>query len=460
MSSTGLRENEQYYLIPQYTMKCRLYPNKEAARKIDEIIHAVQVAYNIALYDMKTNHTNVKEIKTENGSTLHYAKFDNVVKKEYLDWLRNQHSDIDKIPASALSGKSGLFKGDLKRSMYHKEVEKKVNGKKIRTHDKEIHLSKTGKPIVYSLEQSNPRFYSSKNPRRSYTYQDWCYKLTQSDNCNVLYFDLMKVGTVKIRGWNQRIRFGENQKLNFSEYVTSNPKKQITITVSKDNCGDYWICFKLQNVYKPMAVIKQGEVGIDVGVKDIAICSDGKKYENKKFKKAEKKHIRAINRRMSRRQGWANEEFRAAYKNDPDLKPSKLYQDIVLSNARLQRKIARRREYENHHITTEIVSNHSYIAVETLNVSGMFRNWHLANALSDAAMGTILAMINYKSQWYNRELHAINRWTSSSKRCSCCGYILPKLSLSVREWTCPVCKTHHDRDENASKNILYYSHVG
>lgn len=276
----------------------------------------------------------------------------------------------------------------------------------------------------------------------------------------MFFFNLAKIGNVKVRGWNQSVRFGLNQDLDFVSYAMSDPKKQVTVTVSKDNCGDYWICFKLQNVYKPMAVQQHGEIGIDVGVKDIAICSDGKKYINKKFKKAEKEHVRAINRRMSRRQGWANEEFRAAYKLDLNLKPSKLYEDMVLSNAKLQRKIARRREYENHHITTEIVANHSYIAVETLNVSGMFRNRHLANALSDAAMGTILAMMDYKSQWYNREIHAINQWTPSSKRCSCCGYILPKLSLSVREWTCPNCKTHHDRDINASKNILYCSHVG
>jgi putative transposase len=87
----------------------------------------------------------------------------------------------------------------------------------------------------------------------------------------------------------------------------------------------------------------------------------------------------------------------------------------------------------------------------------MFRNKHLANSLSDAAMGEILAMIKYKSGWYNTICQPIDMWTPSSKKCHCCGYIKKDLKLSDREWTCPVCGTHHHRDKNASINIEQYA---
>ena len=275
----------------------------------------------------------------------------------------------------------------------------------------------------------------------------------------MFYFSLAKIGVVKVRGWNNRLRFGENQELDFLQYALSNTKNQVTVTVSKDNCGDYWICFKLSNVYRPMLQQRNNTVGVDVGIKDISITSDGIKYKNPKFKKAQSKHSRAIHRRMSRRRGWANEDFRKDHKSDKTLCPSKRYEKTVLSNAKLERKIARRRSNYNHNITKDILSNNGMIAVETLNVSGMFRNRHLANALSDAAMGTVLAMLSYKAVWYGRVIKPIDQWTPSSKRCSCCGNILPKLGLSVREWTCPKCGTYHDRDVNAARNIMYYALV-
>ena len=436
MSITGLRNNEQYYMIPQYTMKCRLYPNKEAARKIDDAIYAIQSFYNCTIWEIYNNfactnakHKINKETQIETEEIIHFVDFKKIGSVEWKKKMITEHPVIANGVSSAITCKSGII-ADMKKAF--------------------------GKCFIEGMK---PPYYGKVKPRRSYSYQETFNKVIKSENNNVFYFNLAKIGNVKVRGWNQRVRFGLNHDLDFVSYAMSNPKKQVTVTVSKDNCGDYWICFKLQNVYKPMTVQQDHEVGVDVGVKDIAICSDGKKYENKQFKKVEKKHVRAINRRMSRRQGWENEEFRAAYKLDPNLKPSKLYEEMVLSNAKLQRKIARKREYYNHHITTEIVANHSYIAVETLNVSGMYRNRHLANALSNAAMGTVLSMLHYKSDWYDREIHAIGRWTPSSKRCSCCGYILPKLPLSVREWTCPRCKVHHDRDYNASENIRYYSHV-
>ena len=104
-----MNNQKQYYLIPNYSMKCRLYPNKEAKEMIDRIINGVEKAYNIATYDMITNHTNTKEFATENGGTLHYADYNKITNAKYLNWLREQHEDISFVPGGALSGKSGVF---------------------------------------------------------------------------------------------------------------------------------------------------------------------------------------------------------------------------------------------------------------------------------------------------------------------------------------------------------------
>lgn len=160
---------------------------------------------------------------------------------------------------------------------------------------------------------------------------------------------------------------------------------------------------------------------------------------------------------MSRRNGFANEEFRKEYKKDKTLKVSKGYDEIRLAYAKLEREICRKRNDYYNNITSEIIGSNSFIGIETLNVTGMFRNRHLSYALSDAAMGTILEMIKYKADWYGRECVAIGRWTPSSKKCNQCGYIYKELKLSERAWKCPICGTNHDRDINASINIYNYA---
>lgn len=113
-------------------MKCRLYPNKEAKEMIDRIINGVEKAYNIATYDMITNHTNTKEFATENGGTLHYADYNKITNAKYLNWLREQHEDISFVPGGALSGKSGVFFADHQKAMSHKLIIKKTADNRIK----------------------------------------------------------------------------------------------------------------------------------------------------------------------------------------------------------------------------------------------------------------------------------------------------------------------------------------
>lgn len=453
-----------YDLIPAYTMKCRLYVNKTQRELIDKAIAGVRVYYNCALWEMRNNYTCTIERpkKDKDGNvldgTVHFPDLKKAQSAEWKRKLAKEHPIIECVPAGALMGKNSCIGRDMAQSLGKMTVERinsNIAYKKAILADQK--LSKKEKKEKLKGVQT-PEYYSERHPRTSYTYQEPCSKIETSGNPNVLYITLNKIGRCKIRGWNRQIRFDEAGTVNFVEYCKQDKKKRLTVTVSVDNCGDHWICFKLLNVYKPMEKGNGQAVGVDVGIKDIAILSDGTKYENKKFKRLVKRKKRLLNRKMSRRQGWANEEFREAHKKNPELEVSKGYEKAKLAHAKLERKTMRQRSYRNHKITREIVEQHDAVAVESLNIKGMFRNKHLAYALSDAAMGEILSELKYKADWHGREIREIGRWTPSSKRCSNCGAIKKDLKLSDREWTCRACRKHHDRDINAAINILYYAY--
>lgn len=457
-----------YDLIPNYTMKCRLYPNKEMAAKIDRILYASKVAYNMALYDTFTNKANTKAWSDpKSGEVVHFPQTSKMAKAEYLNKLRDMNPIVSNIPAGALSGKNGLFCCDMQKMLEaqvgtdeesDKKSENKKSGKSRKNKGNKVSSPEKKKKAIRPIESSEPHYYSKSHPRKSYTYQQYCSSISFSENKNVLYINLAKVGTVKVRGWNQKIRFDNTYKEDFCKYVINNPKHLITVTVSKDNCGDYWICFKLKNIYKPINISNRSDsVGIDVGIKDIAILSNGTKFPNMRFKEQEKKHLNALNKQMSRRNGYKNQKFLAEMRKDSNLKISKRYENTRLSWAKLNRKIANRRINYYNNISKNIVEDYSFVGIESLNISGMLRNRHIAKSLSDTALYSLLQMIKYKSDWHGVIVQPIDRWAPSSKRCSSCGYIRKSLSLSTREWTCQKCGIHHDRDINAGKNILYYA---
>lgn len=477
MSDNNINNEKQYYKIPCYSMKCRLYPNKQAAKAIDNVIDGVRIAFNMALYDCVKNGRNLRE--ADNG--YHYVDFNKIIKADYLNELRKKNSKIKtNVPANALSGMCGCFNSDMKRMLAHRYEKKEYNtnnkGVQVRKRKKnKLNVDKNGNIKDLPIELAQINYYSKKKKRTSYTYQGTLGKNvivknitkdgTDYINNNVFYITLSKIVDengkkipIKVRGWNKDIRFGENQEMNFLEFAQKY-KKRMFITVSKDNCGDYWIVFKLSDlVYKLCNKPNKDKiVGVDVGVKDTAILSDGTKYENNRYLKNSLIHKQCLCKQLSRRQGWKNIDFRDKAKNDKSMEPSKRYKNTLLKLAKLDRKIQWQRENYNNQISYDIVSNNSFIGVESLNVSGMFRNKYLARALSDVAMGQLLQMIQYKSVWYGRIEQPIGMWTPSSKECNVCGYIKKDLTLKDRFWECPVCHTYHDRDINAAINIKKYA---
>ncbi len=212
--------------------------------------------------------------------------------------------------------------------------------------------------------------------------------------------------------------------------------KVTTITVSKDAAGRYFVSMLCDDTVQPKAEV-EGKVGVDLGLTHFAILSTGEKIAAPNtFRKNEEKLAKLQRRLAKKTKGSANRK------------------KARLKVAKLHAKIADSRKDFLHKLSTRLVNENQVIAIETLAVSNMQKNRHLAKSISDAGWAEFVRQLKYKSLWYGRELVGIDRWYPSSKRCSDCGHTVAKMPLSVREWTCPECGTIHDRDVNAARNVL------
>ena len=208
-------------------------------------------------------------------------------------------------------------------------------------------------------------------------------------------------------------------------------------TISKNPSGKYYISI-LCVVEKPTKHKKTGKsIGIDLGLKDFIITSEGQRYCNHKFTKKYEAKLARKQRILSRKQ-----------------KGSKGRDKARLSVARVHEKITNSRNDMQHKISSKLVKDYDLIAIEDLNVKGMVKNHCLAKAISDVAWSSFVTKLKYKAEWNDKEVIVIDRFYPSSKTCSYCDHIKESLSLDERTWTCSKCNTIHDRDVNASKNIL------
>lgn len=212
--------------------------------------------------------------------------------------------------------------------------------------------------------------------------------------------------------------------------------KVTTVTVSKDAAGRYFVSLLCDDVVakKPAS---NGKVGVDLGLTHFAILSTGEKIAAPNtFRKYEAK-LAKLQRRLAKKQKGSKNRAKAR-----------------LKVARLHAKIADARRDFLHKLSTRLINENQVIAIESLSVSNMQKNRCLSKSISDASWSEFVRQLEYKARWYGRELIGIDRWYPSSKRCSDCGYTMPKMPLSVREWVCPECGSIHDRDINAARNVL------
>ena len=228
-------------------------------------------------------------------------------------------------------------------------------------------------------------------------------------------------------GW---FRLAEKGYLPLGRYETN------AVTIS-ERAGEWWVSIQLE-AEAPGKNGNQGVVGIDLGVKTLATCSDGTAFDNPHTLQKYERRLARLNRELSRRkQGGAN-----WHKSKDKIR-------------KLHAKIARIRAHTNHDISRHVTANTlpEVVVLEDLNVAGMVKNRHLAKAVSDAAMGELSRQIEYKSEWYGAELVRVDRWFPSSKTCSRCGCIKDELTLSDRTFICDDCGFEIDRDLNAARNL-------
>ena len=236
-------------------------------------------------------------------------------------------------------------------------------------------------------------------------------------------------------------------------------------TIIRTPSGKYDISILCDTEVQPFK--KTGSaVGIDLGIADLAILSDGSKIDNPKWLQRMEGKLAKEQRTLSRR-FEANVKERIYYQSGPKkgrvkkiiyhrpLAECSNYQKQRLKVAKLHAKIANQRKNTLHKLTTNLVKNHDLLVIEDLAPSNLMKNRKLSRAIANVSWSTFKTFLTYKAEWYGKQVVTISRWYPSSQLCSNCNTSSGKKPLHVRDWTCETCGAHHDRDVNAAKNILH-----
>ena len=250
-------------------------------------------------------------------------------------------------------------------------------------------------------------------------------------------FRIQKNG-YNIRITNRRIRLA---KLGYVHYRTSSKYKKLlknskinNVTVKREN-GKYYAIVNITTTLEELE--KTGEdIGIDLGLKNLATLSNGQEIVNLDLKK-EDAMIRKYQKKLSRQKYM-----------------SKNYQKTLRKYHKWQDKKNNKIQNAYHQLSKYLVEKYDIIAMENLNIKGMFQNQRWAPKLQRISLYKLVNMLKYKSEWYGKTFIQIDRFYPSTKTCNICGYRNDNITLDIRQWTCPSCGTHHHRDTNAAINIL------
>jgi putative transposase len=357
--------------------KFRIYPNKEQATLIQKTFGCTRYVYNYYLAKRKDAYEERKE-------TLSYiaCSADMTTLKKQTEWLKE-------VDATALQ--SSIRDLDEGYQNFFRRVK---NGEK----------------------PGYPHFKSKKDNKKSF--KSKCV----GTNIKVLgkQIQLPKLGFVDCR---------------VSKQVEG---RILSATVSQNPSGKYFVSVLCTDVEWQPLDPTGAIVGIDLGLKELAITSDGQHFQNPKYLIKSQKKLVKLQRQLSRKSKGSMNREKARIKV-----------------ARLHEHISNQRTDSIHKMTTSIARDYDLIAMETLMPKNMMKNRKLAKAISDAAWGEVARQLEYKSKWYGKCLVKVDRFFPSSQTCNHCGFKnVATKDLAIREWDCPQCGKHNDRDVNASKNIL------
>lgn len=357
-------------------IKIRLYPNIDQITYINKLLGTSRFVYNQCLNYKITEY----ELKKKSTSFAETGKFLTSLKTEY-QWIKESHS---KVLQQSLINLDRAYKNFFKNGSGYPKYKSRHDNQSCRFPIDAISGIKGNRiNIINNLKDIH--FKCSRNDER---------------------------------------------------YLNDNQKLIKSATLSKNKCNEFYFSILIERGSKKLKNPKNSLIGLDLGIKDFIVTSEGQTYENLKSKRNNQKKLARQHRDLSRKKKGSNHQ-----------------KDAKVRLAKTYNKLNNIKEYYLHFITNQLLSENQTIVIENLNVRGMLKNHKLAKSIQELSLNRFKTMLMYKAEWYGREVIEVGKWFPSSKLCNCCGYKKNDLTLKDRIWKCPECGVIHDRDINAAINI-------